>query len=394
MHKFFFKHIDNSGLIVFRIVFGLLCFLESVGAVFTGWVKRTLVEPEFTFSFIGFEWLQPLPSNWMYAYYIIMGVFGLLIMVGYKYRISMLMFALMWTATYLMQKSSYNNHYYLLFLLSFLMVLLPAHKYASVDATLNPKLKAISMPNWCRWVFIIQLFILYTYASTAKLYGDWLDSSVVALLMQNKANYPIIGELLQNPTLHYLIAYGGILFDGLIIPLLLFILFWVVPKTSNKLQTICIVMIVIGILIKFLFLPSPDDWGEQIAVDTTLDNASESNYNALLLPGGVINPDKLRTDDNALGFIRSFFDSGKPVAAICHAPWLLASANVVENRKITSYHSIKDDMINAGANWVDQEVVVDEGLVTSRNPDDLPAFISKVIEEVREGKHEDQVLNA
>ncbi|WP_339623488.1 HTTM domain-containing protein [uncultured Winogradskyella sp.] len=222
MHKFFFKHIDNSGLIVFRIVFGLLCFLESVGAVFTGWVKRTLVEPEFTFSFIGFEWLQPLPGNWMYAYYIIMGVFGLLIMVGYKYRISMLMFALMWTATYLMQKSSYNNHYYLLFLLSFLMVLLPAHKYASVDTTLNPKLKAISMPNWCRWVFILQLFILYTYASTAKLYGDWLDSSVVALLMQNKANYPIIGELLQNPTLHYLIAYGGILFDGLIIPLLLF----------------------------------------------------------------------------------------------------------------------------------------------------------------------------
>lgn len=137
-----------------------------------------------------------------------------------------------------------------------------------------------------------------------------------------------------------------------------------------------------------------DDWGEQIAVDTTLENASESNYNALLLPGGVINPDKLRTDDKALGFIRSFFDSGKPVAAICHAPWLLASANVVENRKITSYHSIKDDMINAGANWVDQEVVVDEGLVTSRNPDDLPAFISKVIEEVKEGKHEDQVLNA
>ncbi|MEQ3656296.1 MAG: type 1 glutamine amidotransferase domain-containing protein [Dokdonia sp.] len=137
-----------------------------------------------------------------------------------------------------------------------------------------------------------------------------------------------------------------------------------------------------------------DNWGEEISVDKTVDTASETQYNALLLPGGVINPDKLRTNDNALGFIRSFFDSGKPVAAICHAPWLLASANVVENRKITSYHSIKDDMINAGANWVDQEVVVDQGLVTSRNPDDLPTFISKVIEEVREGKHEDQVLNA
>jgi vitamin K-dependent gamma-carboxylase len=222
MNKFLFKHIDNSGLIVFRIVFGLLCFLESVGAVFTGWVKRTLVEPDFTFSFIGFEWLQPLPGDWMYVYYIVMGVFGLLIMVGYKYRFSMFMFALMWTATYLMQKSSYNNHYYLLFILSFLMVVLPANRYASIDVKINPSLKQISMPAWCKWVFVIQLFILYTYASIAKLYPDWLDTSVINLLMQNKANYPIIGELLQQKSVHYFIAYGGIFFDGLIIPLLLF----------------------------------------------------------------------------------------------------------------------------------------------------------------------------
>lgn len=222
MNKFLFKHIDNSGLIVFRIIFGLLCFLESFGAVLTGWVKRTLVEPKFTFSFIGFEWLQPLPGDWMYVYYIVMSIFGLLIMVGYKYRLSMFMFAVMWTATYLMQKSSYNNHYYLLFLLSFLMVFLPAHRYASIDAKQHPELKRISMPNWCKWVFVLQLFILYTYASIAKLYPDWLDTSVVALLMKGKADYPIIGHLLQNSTVHYLIAYGGILFDGLIIPLLLF----------------------------------------------------------------------------------------------------------------------------------------------------------------------------
>lgn len=222
MNKFLFKHIDNSGLIVFRIIFGLLCFLESFGAVLTGWVRRTLVEPQFTFSFIGFEWLQPLPGNWMYVYYIVMSVFGLLIMVGYKYRFSMLMFAVMWTASYLMQKSSYNNHYYLLFILSFLMVFLPAHRYASVDVKQNPELKSISMPSWCKWIFVIQLFILYTYASIAKLYPEWLDSSVVALLMKDKASYPIIGNLLQNSTVHYIIAYGGIFFDGLIIPLLLF----------------------------------------------------------------------------------------------------------------------------------------------------------------------------
>ena len=222
MDKFLFKHIDNSGLIIFRIIFGLLCFLESFGAILTGWIKRTLIEPDFTFTFIGFEWLQPLPGNLMYAYYIVMAIFGLLIMVGYKYRFSMLMFALMWTATYLMQKSSYNNHYYLLCLLSFIMVILPANRYASIDAKLNPSIRNISMPSWCKWIFVIQLFILYTYASIAKLYPDWLDASVAELLMKGKANLPIIGKVLQQSWIHYSIAYGGILFDGLIIPLLLY----------------------------------------------------------------------------------------------------------------------------------------------------------------------------
>lgn len=222
MNKFLFKHIDNSGLIVFRIIFGLLCFLEAVGAVFTGWIRRTLVEPDFTFSFIGFEWLQPLPGNGMYIYYIVMGIFGLFIMLGYKYRFSMLMFAVMWTATYLMQKSSYNNHYYLLVLLSFLMIFLPANRYASLDVKLNPSLKRLSMPNWCKWIFVLQLLILYTYASLAKLYPDWLDASVIAILMKSKASYPLVGELLQQNSVHYFLAYGGILFDGLIIPLLLF----------------------------------------------------------------------------------------------------------------------------------------------------------------------------
>jgi hypothetical protein len=222
MSNFLFKHIDNSGLIVFRIFFGLLCFLESAGAVVTGWVYRTFAQPDFTFTFIGFEWLQPLPENWMYAYYIIMGILGLLIMLGYKYRFSMLMFAILWTSTYLMQKSSYNNHYYLLSVLSFFMVFLPANTYASLDVKFNPSLKRFSMPSWCKWIFVLQLLILYTYASIAKLYPDWLDTTVIAVLMKGKANYPLIGELLQNSTVHYLIAYGGILFDGLIIPLLLF----------------------------------------------------------------------------------------------------------------------------------------------------------------------------
>lgn len=227
LNKWLFKHIDNSSLIVFRIIFGLLCFLESVGAIFTGWVKTTLVDPKFTFNFIGLDFLQPLPGNGMYFCYALMSLFGLFIMVGYKYRVSMLCFTIMWSATYLMQKSSYNNHYYLLMLLSSLMVFLPAHKYASVDVKLNPDIKSISMPQWCKGVFVIQLFIVYTYASVAKLYPDWLDTTVIELLMKGKKNYFLVGDLLQQKGVHYILAYGGILFDGLVIPLLLF-------KTTRK----------------------------------------------------------------------------------------------------------------------------------------------------------------
>ncbi len=135
------------------------------------------------------------------------------------------------------------------------------------------------------------------------------------------------------------------------------------------------------------------DWGESVSVDMTLANANPSDYHSLVLPGGVINPDTLRVNDEALSFIRSFFEQGKPVAAICHAPWLLISAGVIENRNVTSYKSIKQDVINAGAKWTDQDVVVDNGLVTSRNPGDLPAFIAKVIEETREGKHAKQTID-
>ena len=222
LNKALFKHIDNSSLVVFRIIFGLLCFLESVGAIVTGWVNRVMIEPEFTFSFIGFEWLQPLPGNWMYIYYALMGLFGLFIMFGYRYRLSMIAFTLLWSATYLMQKSSYNNHYYLLMLLSAIMIFLPANRYASLDVKRNPEIKSYAMPIWCKWIFVLQLFIVYTYASIAKLYPDWLSADVVELLMKGKVNYFLIGDLLQQKWLHYMLTYGGILFDGLIIPLLLF----------------------------------------------------------------------------------------------------------------------------------------------------------------------------
>jgi vitamin K-dependent gamma-carboxylase len=221
LNKFLFKHIDNIGLILFRIAFGALIAIEGFGAISTGWVRRTLVEPLFTFNFIGFDFIQPLPGTGMYWYFALMGVFGVFVMLGYKYRFSMACYALMWTCVYLMQKTSYNNHYYLMMLLCWIMVFLPAHRWFSVDAAWNPKIKSPSMPRWVLLVLILQVWIVYTYASIAKLYPDWLNASVAELFMRGKSDYWLIGEFLQLDWVHWCIAYVGLLFDLLIVPLLL-----------------------------------------------------------------------------------------------------------------------------------------------------------------------------
>jgi len=130
------------------------------------------------------------------------------------------------------------------------------------------------------------------------------------------------------------------------------------------------------------------DWGRSVAVDRTLDQARAEDYDAIVLPGGQMNPDTLRGNDKALGLIKSFFDQGKVVAAVCHGPWLLIDTGIAKGRKVTSYKTIKQDLINAGASWQDAEVVTDKGIVTSRKPDDLPAFVAKIIEEVKEGRHD------
>jgi protease I len=132
------------------------------------------------------------------------------------------------------------------------------------------------------------------------------------------------------------------------------------------------------------------DKAEQVKVDRLVEEADASDYDALMIPGGVGNPDQLRGDENVVSFVRDFFEAGKPVAAICHAPWVLVEAGVVRDRKLTSWPTLQTDIRNAGGNWVDKEVVVDSGLVTSRKPDDIPAFNKKMIEEFAEGVHSEQ----
>jgi len=220
--KSIFQAIDNSSLIVFRIFFGFLVACESFGTILTGWVKRVLIDPEFTFSFIGLEWLQPLPGFGMYCYFSLMGIFGLAIMLGYRYQIAIISYTILWAGVYFMQKSSYNNHYYLLLLISFLLILLPANRYASLDVKQNRVSEEKTMPYWISLLFIIQIGIVYVYASLAKFYPDWLDGTFAKNLLSGTTTRPFFLELFSQKWFYLFIAYAGILFDLLIVPFLLF----------------------------------------------------------------------------------------------------------------------------------------------------------------------------
>lgn len=220
-NRWLFRKMDNSPLIIFRIFFGFLIACESFGAIATGWVHRNLIAPRFTFPFIDFDWLQPLPGFGMYIYFAVMGLLGLFIALGYKYRFSIILFTILWAAVYLMQKTAYNNHYYLLVLISLFMCFVPANKNYSLDTKKHQEKQTDAMYSYVKWFIVLQLFIVYAYASIAKLYGDWLDFSMIRILMQPVADYPLVGEPLQQDWAHKIIGTTGILFDLLIIPALL-----------------------------------------------------------------------------------------------------------------------------------------------------------------------------
>jgi len=228
LNKYLFKSTSNASLIVFRVLFGILVWAECWGAIATGWIKKTLIEPQFTFSFINFPWLQPLPENGMYIYFFIMGLCGIAIALGYRYRLAIITFTVLWAGAYFMQKSSYNNHYYLLVLISFMMCFFNANRRFSLDVKQNRTALTFTMPNWVRFSFILQIALVYFFATKAKFYPDWLDGTFTKNTLLNAPIHSIaffkkiLYPLFSKEWFYLFIAYAGILFDGLIIPLLCF----------------------------------------------------------------------------------------------------------------------------------------------------------------------------
>lgn len=221
IRNFLGRQVDNSNLIVFRIGFGFLLLAECWGAILTGWVRRVFIEPDFTFSYIGFEWLQPLDGQGMYYYFFVMGLLGLFIMLGFAYRISSVLFCLLWLGSYLMQKTSYNNHYYLLIVLSGLMAFIPAHKGYSLDVKWGRTERSDVCHYGYIFLFIVQVGVVYVFASINKIYPDWLHARPIEIWFGMKRNYFLIGPLLTQRWFQYVIAYGGIIYDGVIVFLLL-----------------------------------------------------------------------------------------------------------------------------------------------------------------------------
>ena len=219
--KLFFNPIDNAQLILFRIIYGILITIEAWGAIATGWVRRTLIEPQFTFNFIDFPFLQPLEGNGMIYYFLLMGCFGLMVTLGFRYRLAIISYSIMWAGVYFMQKTSYNNHYYLMLVFNFIFCFLPANRYHSIDVKLNPALKKLQCSAWCVWIFKVMILVVYFYSAVAKMYPAWVNAVPVKIWFTQKANYWLIGPLLTEEWFQYAVAWGGIAFDLLIGPALL-----------------------------------------------------------------------------------------------------------------------------------------------------------------------------
>lgn len=220
LSRFLYRPVDVAPLAVFRILMGILMSAEGFGAIMTGWVKTNYVDVPFTFNFIGFDFLQVLVGPQAYAVYFALGIAGLGIAFGYRYRWSVGIYTVLWAAVYFGQKSSYNNHYYLLLLMCVLLWIVPAHRAVSADVKSGRVDRAEAVPYWSKWIFKILLLIVYIYAAIAKLYPDWISGKAVEIFLSSRTDYPLLGPLCDKQWFILLIAYGGIAFDFLVVPAL------------------------------------------------------------------------------------------------------------------------------------------------------------------------------
>lgn len=221
IRTYWFTPANNSPLVVFRMLFGAIMFMEFGSALSSGWVKDVFIDAPFRFTFIGFEFLNNLHGPFMYGYYVVAMILSALVAVGLFYRPASFGLALIWSTLYFAQKGHYNNHFYLMMLLCWLMAMVPANRRASFDVKLGLVKPTDTCSRWCLSIFIIQTAIVYTYASIAKIYPDWLNAVPVKIWFSKKAGHPYFGSLFKKEWFPYFVAYSGLIFDLLVVPALL-----------------------------------------------------------------------------------------------------------------------------------------------------------------------------
>jgi vitamin K-dependent gamma-carboxylase len=217
----FFAPADIASLVVFRVLFGAAMVVETIRYFAMGWIAEYYVHPQFHFTYYGFEWVKPWAGIGMYVHFAIMGVAALGVMLGAWYRLSTVVLFATFTYVFLLEQAYYLNHFYLISLLAFLMIFIPANRALSIDAWRRPALRSDDAPAWCRWLLLAQLSVVYFYAGIAKLNGDWLHGEPMRSWLAERTHTPVIGQFFTNEWFVLLFNYGGLLFDLLIVPLLL-----------------------------------------------------------------------------------------------------------------------------------------------------------------------------
>lgn len=218
----FFRPVDISSLVVMRIAFGLIMLWEVFRYFDKGWISRYWMEPQFYFTYNFFHWVQPWGGDGMYYHFLVLGILAIFIAIGFYYRISTVLFFLGFTYIFLLDKAPYLNHFYLISLISFLLIFIPAHRSTSVDAYFDPNLRADSVPAWTLWIIQAQMAIVYVYGGIAKLNADWLRTEPMRSWLENRVNeWPLVGQFFVEDPVVYFFVYGGLFFDLFIVPFVL-----------------------------------------------------------------------------------------------------------------------------------------------------------------------------